>query len=294
MNPLANDLIQRFKNTCNSIPMWAWQHEPSIPFIGEKYKPGNGLLIYASAENISGVYSNSKKKHLLKFFTGENAWNRYRVQYDEGEKEICDKKSFFPCVGIQPVNDGGLFAAGLFVAQKMGLPTPAKPRLFLETIAVSNWCKFSIHSEKNVDYIDGGIKQVGSIRYNGVELMKDSLPYVKEELALLQPKVVLIPKKVRTEFQTAMKTASPRSKILPVYQFNPTVVNFHLNKKEYDHSATELKCEPANKTLVDWMGQLKRINKDDAWRYIAMLNNITMQESTLGMVDSLEDDYWRS
>ena len=51
MNTLASDLIQRFKDTFTDVPEWAWPFKPSIPFIGNNYKPENGLLIYASAEN---------------------------------------------------------------------------------------------------------------------------------------------------------------------------------------------------------------------------------------------------
>jgi hypothetical protein len=171
-----------------------------------------------------------------------------------------NSKDFFPYVGIQPVNDGGLFAAGFFFSQKMGLPTPAAPRLFLEEISVTNWCKFSVKSANNKDHISHTKK------------LADSLPYVIKELALLQPAVVLIPKSVwtRSEFQTAMRNASPQSKFFPIYQFNANVVNCHL--KEYDRSAIKLKSKSADTPLALWMENLKRINRDNAWRYVAKLD----------------------
>lgn len=133
-------------------PEWAWPFKPSIPFIGENYKPGEGLLIYASAENLSWL--NNKKKPVPQFFTDDNAWNRYRVQYDEYCINL-DKsfpKADFPNVGIQPVNDGGLLAAGLFTVIKYNLQQEENPCSFLETIAVTNWNKFSIKSsDKNED-----------------------------------------------------------------------------------------------------------------------------------------------
>ena len=173
---LANELIQRFKDTLNSTPPeWAWPFKPSIPFIGENYRPGKGLLISASAENLSWL----NNKPTPQFFTDEDGWNRYRVQYEMSGRH---SKDFFPYVGIQPANDGGLFAAGLFATVKYTLQQEENPRSFLETIAVTNWCKFSIQAKTNKDYI------------GNAEKLAISLPFVKKELALLQPKIVLLPK----------------------------------------------------------------------------------------------------
>lgn len=139
-------LIQRFKDTYTGPPAWAWQFNPPIPLIGKDYKPGEGLLIYASTENLA--YLN--KEGTPPRFGNEDAWNRYRVVY---EQEGRDSKNFFPNIGIQPVTDGGLFAAGLFVAGQCGLPQHSEPRSFLETIAVTNWCKFIIKNKTNRDYV---------------------------------------------------------------------------------------------------------------------------------------------
>ena len=46
-NALVAELVKRFKTIHTTPPKWAWQFKPSIPLIGEKYKPGKGLLIYA-------------------------------------------------------------------------------------------------------------------------------------------------------------------------------------------------------------------------------------------------------
>lgn len=253
---MQNLLIQRFKDTFNGTPKWAWPFKPSIPLVGKNYKPGKGLLICASAENLSWL----NNAPALRRFQTEKAWNRYRVQYEESGRH---SKDFFPDVGIQPMTDGGLFAAGLFVANKYKLQKRAKPRSFLETIAVTNWCKFSIKSASNRDYI-ANIKKLTA-----------SLPYVVGELALLQPGVVLIPKPlwVQPALQAAMRGASPRTQFLPVPQFNAMVVNFHLNK--YKRSATVLKNKLKYTPLGHWMDELHRINKDNAWRYIAMLDKST-------------------
>ena len=201
-------LIQRFKDTFSGIPKWAWPFKPSIPLVGKNYKPGKGLLIYASAENLSWF----NKTTVPERFRSEDAWNRYRVVYEQNGR---DSEDFFSDIGIRPMNDGGLFAAGLFVANKYRLQKRAKPRSFLETIAVANWCKFSIRSGTNRDYI------------RDVKKLTASLPFVVGELAVLQPAVVLIPKPmwIHPILQAAMRGALPKSEFLPVPQFNANVGN---------------------------------------------------------------------
>jgi hypothetical protein len=246
-------LTKRFKDTFKTTPKWAWPFKPPVPLVGKNYKPGKGLLIYASAENLSWLHSKKPPAR----FSGEKAYNRYRTCYEEQGRT---SKNFFPNVGIQPVSDGGLFAAGLFISQKTGLPVRAKPRTFLETIAVSNWCKFSIKSDNNTDYIAN------------VKKLTASLPFVIGELAVLQPKVVLIPKQLWRHpiLRAAMFGASPKTLFLPVPQFNSRVVNIHL--KKYDRPATKLKQQSKDTPLADWMENLRGLNKSHAWRYLAMLD----------------------
>ena len=258
MKNLADQLLERFAVTFKfeKAPSWAWKYKPPIPLIGNHYKPGQGLLIYASAENLSWLTTSA----LPRRFQGQQAWNRYRISYEEQGR---DSKSFFPDVGIQPMNDGGLFAAGLFLAQKTGLPTRKSPRAFLETLAVSNWCKFSIKSENNLDYIADTKK------------LTASLPFVIGELALLQPKIVLVPRQIWRHpiLKAAMRGASPCSRFLPVPQFNARVVNIHLQK--YDNPAAALKRKSQNTLLAEWMENLNNINQKNAWRYLAVINQPT-------------------
>lgn len=264
MNTLANELIQRFKDTfedtLNGTPhQWAWPFKPSIPFIGENYKPDKGLLIYASAENLSWL----NNKPPPQFFTDEDVWNRYRVQYEMSGR---NSEDFFPYVGIQPANDGGLFAAGLFTTVKYNLQQEENPRPFLETIAVTNWNKFSIRSpDRNKDI-------------RGIKKLTASLAFVVAELMVLQPAVVLIPRTVwrHLKLQTAMQAASPQSEFLDVPQFNATVVNCHLGS--YEEKARELRENWQGTPFARWMSNLCRVNEGNAWRYIAMLDGIAIQK----------------
>jgi hypothetical protein len=52
---LRQRLIRQFQRLFEGPPAGAWPFTPSIPFIGERCRPGCGLLIYASAENLAHV-----------------------------------------------------------------------------------------------------------------------------------------------------------------------------------------------------------------------------------------------
>ncbi|MCY2928586.1 MAG: hypothetical protein NTV86_03665 [Planctomycetota bacterium] len=255
---LAGELIARFKATFTGPPRWAWQFAPPVPLVGRQYRPGRGLLIYASAENLSWMNLAARIARSVRF-TGEPAWNRYRVQADDSGGEAAE---FFPDVGIQPVTNGGLLAAGLFIAGRLGLATRTRPRAFLETIAVSNWCKFSIRAATNVDYIAD------------VKKLTASLPFVIGELAVLRPAAVLVPAQVWRHpiIQAAMRGASPWTRFLPVPQFNPRVVNIHLAK--YARRAASLRSTLAGMPLAAWMAHLQGLNVENAWRYLAMLMRV--------------------
>ena len=250
---LADDLIRRFKQTYDGLPDWAWPFNPPVPLVGQRYRPDHGLLIYASAENLSWLNSDPTPTR----FTSDESWNRYRVVYEHQGRASRD---FFPNVGIAPVENGGLLAAGLFVADKLGLLTRARPRTFLETIAVSNWCKASIRANTNRDYIAD------------VKKLTWSLPCVVGELAVLRPAAVLVPQQVwrHSILRAAMRGASPWTKFIPVPQFNPMVVNWHLRK--YERLANRLRRTWTGTALAKWMTAIRGVREAHAWRYVALLS----------------------
>lgn len=110
--PLADALVRRFSNTFTQPPSWAWPFVPPIPFVGRNFQPGRGLLVYASAENLSWLYDQG----VPSYFRGSDTWNRYRVQYESNGRR---SQEFFPRVGVKPVTDGGLLVAALFVADRL-------------------------------------------------------------------------------------------------------------------------------------------------------------------------------
>ncbi len=252
---VVRGLIEDFRVIHGGSPPWAWPFVPSVPFVGKRYKPGKGFFIYASAENLSWL----NRQRVPGRFVETRAWNRYRVVYEEKGKENGD---FFPDVGIAPVNHGGLLAAGLFLSESLGLPAKACPREFLEYIAVTNWCKFTVKGERNRDYL-------GHRQY-----MLPSLPFVISELSRLRPRVVLIPKGIMNfpVFARAMQAASPGTEFLAAYQFNATVVNCHLG--DYQEAGARLSISFEGSSLARWMDNLAKVPRGHAWRYMAYLDSI--------------------
>lgn len=257
---LTGELHARFRHLHQNPPNWSWPFAPSTPLIGNAVQPGKSILVYASAENFSWM----TRKNAPEWFNDERVWSRYRACYDARGK---NSDAFFPNVGIQPVTDGGLFTAALFVASRLGLAAPETPRAFLETVAFTNWCKFTIKPGEN--------GRVLNADYAGVESkMAESLAYVVTELAVLQPKVVLVPKAIwqRPLLQVSMRGASPFTQFVPIFQFNSTVVNCHL--VAYSDRAARLKRRFAGKPLAQWMKNLYGFREEHAWRYVAFLDDV--------------------
>ncbi len=173
-----------------------------------------------------------------------------------------DSGAFFPIVGMAPVEDGGLLAAALFIAGKLGLPTAATPRAFLETLAVTNWCKFVIQARTNRDYV------------GDVEKLTASLPFVVAELAALRPAVVLLPHRVwgQPELAAAMRGASPLTRFAPAPQCNVKVVDKYGPMVACHERGLALRERLQATPLGEWMRHLVGFREENAWRYIAWLD----------------------
>lgn len=262
------ELVARFQRLHTEQPRWAWPYAPSIPFVGDQYRPDDGLLVYASAENFT--WMTKKDVAVPERFTGDGAWDRYRARYVETNGA---GSGFFPDIGIQPVTDGGLVAAAWLVATKLGLPTADEPRAFTETAAFTNWAKFTVKS-------DGAGSAVNEDYADVQEKLGASLAFVVTELAVLRPKVVLVPKTIWQWplFQAAMRGASPFTCFVPVPQFNATVVNCHLC--DCDRQGQLLRRKLAGTPLATWMRNLDGFREDCAWRYLACLEKALAERDT--------------
>jgi hypothetical protein len=213
------------------------------------------LLVYASAENLAWMHGTAIPER----FTSARAWDRYRAVYEDEGRHSGD---LFPIMGMAPVEKGGLLAATLFVADKLSMPIAAAPRAFLETLAVSNWCKFSIRSETNQDYLGDPHK------------LTASLPFVVAELAALLPAVVLIPRSLwrQPALAGAMRRASQQTRFVGVPQFNTTVVNCQAAMQDCHEHGQALRERLQATPLGEWMRNLVGFREENAWRYIAWLD----------------------
>jgi hypothetical protein len=212
-------------------------------------------MIYASAENLCWM----NREAVPERFREPAGWDRYRACLEEGS---ANRKRFFPNIGIAPVSNGALLAAGLYMAHRRGLPVRKTSAAFIETLAVSNWCKFSVQDRWNRDHVGDLTK------------LTKSLPFVIAELSLLRPKVVLLPKTIwrHTILAEAMRGATWTTEFLPVPQFNATVVNTHLST--FAAASTTLRNKFVDAPLGVWISQLTGIKVANAWRYIGMLDTL--------------------
>jgi len=304
---LLEEFQQQFAAEGGRAPEWAEKRPnigdgdtspipPPIPLVGHCYRPGYGILVYASAENLNwGGKPAHERCQRLKSFRGEHyPWVRYRHQLNN--LQLQPQTGSFPDVGIQPVSDGGLLCAARFIARHYCLPFDREPRSLLDTIAVTNWCKF-----------------VWAKDYAGCATrMRHSLPYVERELRLLRPRVVLLPYTIwreETAQQSMRRSASKASKtlFLPVPQFNRRVAISNQPKlwsnaaasawpefaasisatedgiQELRHEGLQLRDNCSDPGLAVWVSEWSKassIAMPDCWRFLAYLARVlTAQQS---------------
>jgi len=266
---LVVDLVDAFKiiKRDNGIPDWAWKYSPPVPFVGRNYKKGEGLLVYASAENLSWTktgkpehFSDDEKAYTRRwdFYTDYlHHCNRYKGMFDgEGTH-----------VGIGPFDSGGLLVAARVVSKHFGLPMSDEPDKFLEMLAVTNWCKFTIlcMAFVNHDYADN------------VEKLKYSLPYVSKELSMLNPAKVIMPATTykRKTIRDAIKKECDAP--IPLYQFSTRVLDHKCLVKCVDKGPRlKSETEASDPVLADWMAKIgvSGAYKEKSWGYLAHVKSV--------------------
>ena len=124
-------------------------------------------------------------------------------------------------------------------------------------ITISNWCKFSICREKNIDYAGDREKR------------EASLPYVKAELAILRPSVVVLPHRILSHGPTreAMCSVVPDAKFIGLPQYSPMVINCHLRNMHTKGQA--LMAREQGSPMAVWAGEIKKLHDGFFWRYLA-------------------------
>lgn len=201
----------------SSLPDWAVHKKcdpsepvhPTIPFVGKGYRAETGFLLYASAENLT---------HYNGYLDDDgSSINRHRSAFDCSVKK---SESFFPNVHLQPISDGGLCIAAKYIYSALFGDKDEEPHEFLERIAFGNYCKFSIDSEKrNIDYA-GDPKKIAVSR-----------PYIAEDIRILKPRVIVIPKKIYEHEKQFLHESYKDARIIPILQINSTTINCSVVKR---------------------------------------------------------------
>lgn len=206
----------------------------SIPFVGKEYcKQNNKILVYASAENLTGYHQCVD----WDLDDDEIASNRHRVWF---ENSLQSESLFFPNIHIAPINDGSLILTAYYIYSKIVAEDIAlKPTEFIEKITIGNYCKYSIESLKNTDYVKDRSK------------LKVSREYISEDLRLLKPKYLIMPKSIYETERSFIDGIKGDAKIIPIYQINASTINRIIAKKYSKYDAYKLST-----SLIEWYNQL--------------------------------------
>jgi len=250
---LAADLLARYRSLGLDPPPWAYPLPPSIPFVGKDYGRWGGILVYASAENLSRYVRDPKRRPT--FLQDERVLNRHRTALEEYPVR------FFPQVHMAPFSDGSLLVATwYYVWRRFGDP-PSEPRALIESIAAANFCKFSLDEANNRDY-------AGHPRKLAI-----SVPYVEADLRILRPATVILPRSIwkHREIQEAVRAAAPKACVVPLPQFNPRVVNIHLAKHE--ERAQTLAESLRATVLAAWVPRLKGYRNGRPYRFLVEMED---------------------
>ncbi len=89
------------------------------------------------------------------------------------------------------------------------------PFELIESISVGNFGKFSIESGNNQDYAGDSQK------------LKFSLPYVKVDLSVLKPEIIIMPRTIYNAEEVKKEIGSilPNVQVIPIYQINARTIN---------------------------------------------------------------------
>lgn len=266
-------LLARYQEIGHNPPEWAYPLAPSIPFVGRRYGSWGGLLVYASAENLTHYERDPER--IPEFLKDERRFNRHRAS-----ATVRDKTGFFPNVHMAPFSNGSLLVAAAFYVLCRFKKGFTKPVDLLESIAAANVGKFSIAvSEKQGKPVAAAKpKQNGKVPkphrnkdYAGKSKLNDSVPYLRADLEVLKPAVVMIPRTMLRNKQVAQVFNESGCEVVPIYQFNATIVNCALAK--HDKAAKKLAKELAGTPISDWIDQLRGYTPGYPYRYLVELTN---------------------
>jgi len=250
---LTQALLDRYRAIGLTPPPWSWDFRPSIPFVGIHYEPG-GILVYASAENLSYYERNPEDKPT--YMTDERALDRHRAA------NVQASGAFFSNIHIQPFNDGKLIIALQYYLAKHHQPKEIhrNPKRLLERIAAANFSKFSIKGEVDRD-IAGNMNK-----------LRESMAYVSADLEVLKPAVVIMPRSIfkHEPICEMIRRISPATKVIALPQFTPQVANIHLS--HHAKSAARLCAALRGSMLQKWIDRVPGYKPGNFHRFLIELD----------------------
>lgn len=249
---LEQTLLDRYQKIGLQPPTWSCDYRPSIPFIGTHYKPG-GILVYASAENLSGYERNPE--YIPAFMKDGRVLNRHRAAHGTGG-------DFFSNIHIQPFNDGKLIIAIQHYLMKHHHPKVMyrNPKVLLEHIAAANFSKFSIRSIGNRDFAGDMTK------------LAASMAYVSADLKTLSPAIIIMPRSIWKHQATSalIRQAAPDASVIALPQFTPQVANIHL--KHHAVAATRLQASLRGSVIEKWIKKVPGYRAGYFYRFLVELD----------------------
>ena len=195
-----------------------------IPFVGKNYDKTK-LLLYASAENLTYYTEQDKEWNVLE--NNNIAIDRHRYCFEQ-----FSNRRYLPYLHIAPVEDGSLLIVTNYILMKIKGILFQSPYDLGESISLGNFGKFSINTKtRNQDYA------------NNLSFLRYSIPYIKADLSVLKPEIIIIPVKIyeHKEIKNTIYMIIPNVKVIPIYQINARTINTHIHKKFTEKDINEIK-----------------------------------------------------
>lgn len=240
---------------------------PTIPFVGKHYaEQEKKILVYASAEVLSDYYPGSQYERPW-LDDNNQAENRHRIRFEATKGD----GNFFPNVHIQPMNDGTLATAVLYIAKAL-MPNldidGLTPAMFYEQIAFGNYSKYTTQTEQQRSIfenqgINGSDKNVDPTQMpkaKAQEWLQYSRPYLKADIETLQPDIIILPEKLYNIDKQGFDeiTATSNIAVIGIYQLGPIPINCTISTNP------DYKVKKAlHQTFHIWCENIARVSKDN-------------------------------
>lgn len=259
LNELEKTLLEQYQDIYKkrTAPYWAAHYYPPIPLIGKNYRSAPiKILAYTGTESRSIIFERGRKAHIIDKLDNDVLWYRHRyfLNYD-------DKDNFFPFVHNEPIDNGSLPTVLKYIVEhfKCREQFGLEPRDLLEQITTGHFGKFIVNNPIDRDY------------YRNSKKLSQSMDYISEDIKLLQPDIIIIPKTISDvfgddlvdKFKKIMRAIGRKEmSIMKLYKINKQTIRCHINKK-----IGEVPLEILND---EW---IKRSSLDDIENYITWIKD---------------------